>query len=503
MLSTKTGYDRIISVDVYFPTYNEDTELVRLSIIDAKKIHYPHPININIYILDDGKRYEMEKVALEEGVGYITRNNNIGFKAGNMRNAMENTSGDFIVICDADTRPFPTILERTLGYFKDPDVAWVQTPQWFFDIPDGIPLDKFLKKYLAGFGSYLGKAIQKLVGKIDIGVDPFANDPRLFYDIIQRRRNWANASFCCGAGSIHRREAVMQAAVKTFADSIDGYIRKFTSEIEDETLRENLKEAMSRELMIETEITPYKFHVSEDIYTSIILHSDKENNWKSVFHPYIESKMLSPQDLLSWTVQRFKYAGGTLDIFFHDNPLFKKGLSIPQKIMYGATFYSYFSCIWIIIFLVSPIIYLFFWISPVASTSFEFFKHFLPFFLSMQIAFMLGTWGIPSWRGSAFYLSFFPINFRALAMVLQGKKIKFPITPKDRQEGNFLRLVIPQLIIIGLTLLGIIYTGINIYLGNFINYGGYIANIFWGFLNIFSMSGIVYAAFWKPRQDSK
>jgi len=122
---------RKIKVDVFFPTYDEDPELVRLSIKDAKKIRYPYPIDIIIHVLDDGRRKEMKKVAEEEGVNYITRPNNIGFKAGNLRNAMEKTSGDFIVICDADTRPFPTILEDTLGYFRDPDVAWVQTPQWF------------------------------------------------------------------------------------------------------------------------------------------------------------------------------------------------------------------------------------------------------------------------------------------------------------------------------------------------------------------------------------
>ena len=79
----------------------------------------------------------MEALAAELGVNYISRNNNIGFKAGNMRNAMEKTSGDFIVICDADTRIFPTFLVNNLGYFRDPKVAWVQTPQWFFDLPEG------------------------------------------------------------------------------------------------------------------------------------------------------------------------------------------------------------------------------------------------------------------------------------------------------------------------------------------------------------------------------
>ena len=46
-------------------------------------------------------------------------------------------------------------------------------------------------------------------------------------------------------------------------------------------------------------VDPYKFHVSEDIYTSIVLHGDPERRWRSVMHPEVESKMLSPQDLLT------------------------------------------------------------------------------------------------------------------------------------------------------------------------------------------------------------
>jgi cellulose synthase (UDP-forming) len=105
--------DRPVAVDVFFATYNEDPELVRFGLRDAKAIRYPHPIDVRIHVLDDGRRPEMRAVAEAEGVGYITRASNVGYKAGNLRNAMEHTSGDFILICDADTRPFPTILERT------------------------------------------------------------------------------------------------------------------------------------------------------------------------------------------------------------------------------------------------------------------------------------------------------------------------------------------------------------------------------------------------------
>ncbi len=500
---TPVHTERPVAVDVFFPTYNEDPDLVRLSILDAKKIHYPYPIDLKIFVLDDGKRPEMQRVAEEEGVGYITRNNNMGFKAGNLRNAMEQTSGDFIVICDADTRPFPTILEHTLGYFRDPDVAWVQTPHWFYDLTEGTPLRQVFKRYLSYPGYALGAVIERLMGSVMVGQDRFCNDPKLFFDIIERRRNWANASFCCGAGSIHRREAVMEAAMKTYADSVDGEVRRLTKDIHDEEILSDMSDAVRRELALETEVTPYKFHVSEDIYTSIILHSYENRQWKSVHHPEVESKMLSPQDLLSWTVQRFKYAGGSLDIFFHDNPIFRKNrLTMAQRLMYMATFYSYFAGLWNIVFLIAPIIYLFTGIPPVSCDTTEFMKHFLPFIVLNELAFMVGMWGISGWAGMASYLSFFPVNLRALWTVARGEKIKFPVTPKDRQEGTFIELVIPQLVIIGLTVAGLIYTGVMIALGKAHNYSGFVTNLFWGTINVAALSGIVAAAFWKPPADT-
>src|SRR6267142_20364 len=63
-------------------------------------------------------------------------------------------------------------------------------------------------------------AINKIFGRIKVNEDIYGNDPRLFYDVILRKRNYYNAAFCCGAGSIHRREAVMGLALKDFAQEM-------------------------------------------------------------------------------------------------------------------------------------------------------------------------------------------------------------------------------------------------------------------------------------------
>ncbi len=186
------------TVDVFIATYSEDPELVRFSIRDAKRMTYPHPIDLRVHVCDDGRRPEMRARRGRRGRGHITRTGNEGYKAGNLRHAVEHTSGEFIVICDADTRVFPTLLERTLGYFRDPDVAWVQTPQWFYDLPEGLPLSQAWRQSHGRLGGLLERAIERVLGEVRVGEDPFCNDARFFYDVLQRRRNWANASFCCG-----------------------------------------------------------------------------------------------------------------------------------------------------------------------------------------------------------------------------------------------------------------------------------------------------------------
>src|ERR1051326_8962860 len=203
--------DRPVRIDVFIATYNEDVELVRLSIIDAKKMTYPFPdVQIKIFVLDDGRRdgrdpskENMKQVAMEENVGYLIRNHNEGYKAGNLKNALEHTHGDLFAILDADTRPFPHFLINTTGYFRNRKLAWVQTPQWFYDTTEEAKLSDVLQEKWRIKNRSLRTINHFLFGKIKVNGDIFGNDPRLFYDVILRKRNLHNAAFCCGAGSVH------------------------------------------------------------------------------------------------------------------------------------------------------------------------------------------------------------------------------------------------------------------------------------------------------------
>lgn len=495
--------DRPLIVDVFFATYNEEPELVRHGLRDARKMGYPHPIDMRVHVLDDGRRPAMAAVACEEGANYITRGDNVGYKAGNLRNAMDKTIGDFVVIFDADTRPFPEFLTATLGYFRDAKVAWVQTPQWFWDIPPGVPLHAALERRLGRFGDWLGRRIEGVIGPVRFGEDPFGNDPQLFYDFIQHRRNWANAAFCCGAGSVHRREALMEAAIRAWAAEIDAVserddrrIARMTGEFAVfETVRDSARISRAREI----DFTPFKLHVSEDLYTSIALHSDRDRGWKSVMHPDVLSRMISPNDLMSWTIQRFKYAGGTLDILRNDNPLTRTGLTFAQKLMYGATFYSYLSPLWNFVFLIAPIIFLFSGVAPVATYSLDFFLHIIPFLLLNEVSQMVGLWGSPVMKGRRWYMAMFPLTLYALWTVILGRRVSFTVTPKDRSSGRYLKFVRWQLLLVGSNILALVYGWGLFGLGSpGYTLGAMIVNTFWSVNNMLSLAVIIKAAVWQP-----
>ncbi|NIM61665.1 MAG: glycosyltransferase, partial [Acidobacteria bacterium] len=47
-------------------------------------------------------------------------------KAGNINAALRETDADVIVVFDVDHVPEPQFLERSLGYFEDPEIGFVQ-----------------------------------------------------------------------------------------------------------------------------------------------------------------------------------------------------------------------------------------------------------------------------------------------------------------------------------------------------------------------------------------
>ncbi|MBS4956066.1 MAG: glycosyltransferase [Clostridium sp.] len=124
--------ENIPSVDLLICTYNEPLDLLQKTIIASKKLDYPQN-KLKVYVCDDGHRNELKNLCKKYNVNYITRNNNEGAKAGNINNALNIITGDLFAVLDADMIPKKNFLTKTVGYFSNENMAFVQTPQVYYN----------------------------------------------------------------------------------------------------------------------------------------------------------------------------------------------------------------------------------------------------------------------------------------------------------------------------------------------------------------------------------
>lgn len=176
------------SVDIFICTINESADMLSSTISACKNIDYP---NKKVYVLDDGRRAEIKELTKLLDCNYITRDNNKGFKAGNINNALSLTNSDIVVIFDADHIAASTFLRETVYNFIDPNVALVQTPQHFCN------LDAFQKNL--GMGKLL------------------ANEQDMFYRVIEPGLSEYGSVFCGGTNILISREKL--ASVGNFPET--------------------------------------------------------------------------------------------------------------------------------------------------------------------------------------------------------------------------------------------------------------------------------------------
>jgi len=114
--------DRRLSVDVFLTSCGEDPQLVERTLRAVVALRGEH----NSWLLDDGADPCLARLAQRLGVGYLTRPGSRDAKAGNINAALPRTDANVIAIFDVDHVPEPEFLERSLGYFEDPKVGFVQ-----------------------------------------------------------------------------------------------------------------------------------------------------------------------------------------------------------------------------------------------------------------------------------------------------------------------------------------------------------------------------------------
>ncbi|MBL1261876.1 MAG: UDP-forming cellulose synthase catalytic subunit [Thiotrichaceae bacterium] len=326
--------NKLPNVDVFIPSYNEGIELLRVTLIAAREIHYPKE-KLRIYLLDDGgthnkrhqpdqtkslaawlRRHQLKKLCRELGVQYMTRHQNDHAKAGNMNAALPHTHGDLILILDADHVPTVDFLEKTVHYFiEDEKLFLVQTPHFFVN-PD--PIEKNLDLF------------QKM-----------PSENHMFYSTIQPGLDFWGGSFFCGSAAILRRKALLEN-------------NGFSGET-----------------------------ITEDAETALTLHS---KGWRSCYLKYPLISGLQPETFSSFMVQRMRWAQGMVQLFLLKNPLKMKGLSWPQKLCYLSNMSYWFFPFARMIFVFAPAAFLVFGLQIYAATAGDILIYTVPYIVALLMA---------------------------------------------------------------------------------------------------------------------
>lgn len=398
------------SVDIYIPTYNEDVSIIRKTVFGCMNMRYPH----KTYILDDGNRPELAKTAAEWGCGYIARKERSHAKAGNLNHALQLTNGEFVVIFDTDCVPQPDFLERTLGYFQDNKVAFVQTPHNYYNV------DSFQFR-------------------VNIEKGRLWSEQNLFYRLIMPGRDYWNSAFFAGTAAVFRKKALQD-------------IGGFATE-----------------------------SITEDLHTTIRIYS---HGWKGVYHNEILSNELAAKDLKNYHVQTLRWAEGNMSMFYKDNPLFTKGLTISQRICFTSTIFGWLFGFPKLIYLLLPILGVFFGLNPIKSFDFPFIWRCSLFLIVLILGFEFITRG---YGKIVFFECYTTLNFfnviKAAFRSFFGLKSIFKVTKKSMGESISIQDIAPQLIIGLLSFAGVTWGGLKLYYDIHSNFKGMTAAIFWNMAN--------------------
>jgi cellulose synthase (UDP-forming) len=284
------------------------------------------------------------------------------------------------------------------------------------------------------------------------------NEQDMFNHGIQGRRDTWGGSFFVGSGAVFRRQAM---------EEVGGF---------------NL------------------LSITEDIHTSQHLHA---RGWKSAFVDRDLAVGLTAENLASYIIQRRRWMLGCLQIFFRDNPLFRSGLSLRQRMGYFASLYYFFYPAARVVFWLTPLYYLFFHWHPLLADVSTLAAYLLPYMIALPL---MSSRLLPGWPrflwGTLYEVATCFALARSMFDLLIPKSLGFKVTPKgltsDRRSFD-LSSATPLLIATVLTMLAVAKG-----LSEFIIFGvekeAYFFNLSWGLLNLFFLLGAVLLAWEKPQR---
>lgn len=121
-------------VAFHVATFNEPPEMVHETLRRLLAMDYPpdeYVIMVGDDSTDEESRRPLEAFCKQHGILYLHRKDRRGFKAGALNELLKRTPEDYnlIAVVDADYQVEPDFVRETAGYFVDPALGWLQTPQ--------------------------------------------------------------------------------------------------------------------------------------------------------------------------------------------------------------------------------------------------------------------------------------------------------------------------------------------------------------------------------------
>lgn len=351
-------------IAVLIPTYNEPNEVLLPTVAAAVALEPAH----DTWVLDDGHRPWVQEMAASLGARYLAREQNTHAKAGNLNNALEYIDADLFAILDADHVVMSGFLSNTIGYFDDPKIAVVQTPQDFYNV------DSFEHGRNRSWFWRDRRAVS-------------FNEQRLFYRAIQPGKNRWGAAFWCGTNAVVRAVALREVGGVAF----------------------------------ET--------VTEDIHTTIRMH---RRGWHTVYHNEVLAHGLAARDADQYQSQRLRWGTGAMQLLHTEHPLTRPGLTLVQRIAYGATILGWFDAWRTLGYVLVPLVVVFTGLSPIHADALTFAIAFGGTFLLQRLALALLSRGYaPMGLATLFEFVRLQITMTATLSYLRPGERPFQVTAKE------------------------------------------------------------------------
>lgn len=403
---TVSGAADLPHVDIFIPTYNEPAELLATTMAAAKALEYPED-KLTVFLLDDGGTVQ-KRNSTNVSEAHAAEERHL-----KLQELCESLGVKYLTR-DRNEHAKAGNLNNGLAHSTGELVA-------VFDA-DHAPARDFLKETV-GYFDQDPKLFLVQTPHFFLNPDPLERNLRtfekmpseneMFYGVIQRGLDKWNAAFFCGSAAVLGRQALEQA-------------QGFSG-----------------------------LSITEDCETALALHSA---GWNSVYvdRPLIAG--LQPATFASFIGQRSRWAQGMMQILRFRFPLFKRGLSLSQRLCYMSSTLFWMFPFPRAIFLISPLFYLFFDLQIFTASGGEFIAYTLSYMIVnlMMQNYLYGRFRWP-WISELYeYIQTVHILPAVVSVLLNPRHPTFKVTAKDESisRSRLSELSTPFFLIFAILLIG-------------------------------------------------